>query len=124
MSRLDPLAADALLSTGEDEEGTNETIQQMMREVYRVLKPGSKFLIFSKNDSFITNPYFYFDDEIDWEVEANTFDRSASAAHGKASGSFSERISATPSSEGGPGGSTLARTFYLYVLSSCKPPSS
>jgi hypothetical protein len=94
----------------------------MMREIYRVLKPGAKFLIFSKNDSFITNPYFYFDDEVDWEVHAETFDRSSAAAAGRAHkmGSNTNR-NGNDEDGGGPGGATLARTFYLYTLTSCKP---
>jgi hypothetical protein len=93
----------------------------MMREVYRVLKPGAKFLIFSKNDSFITNPYFYFSDEVDWEVQADTFDRSTAAAGRGGKNRSSNNSNSNGEDGGGPGGSTLARTFYLYTLTSCKP---
>jgi predicted methyltransferase len=55
---LDKGMLDAVLSHGEVETGDNEIVQQVNREIYRVLKPGGVWLVFSGNGSIITTPYF------------------------------------------------------------------
>lgn len=64
---------DAVLSHGEDETGENEVVKAVIQEVYRVLKKGGQWLIFSGNDAFITNPYFFGDETVEWDVEMDSF---------------------------------------------------
>jgi hypothetical protein len=70
---------DALLSHGGDETGTDERIISMMNEVWRVLKPGGKYLIVSGNDTFLVFPYVY---QLEWEVSVETIQRGKSARKG------------------------------------------
>ncbi len=102
---LDKGCLDALLSTGQDEQGTNEVIQQMMRELFRVLKPNGKVFIFSKNDDFIVNPYFFFDESISWNVEMKSLERKAKRGDAGLEGCNA---------------AMLAKSFYFYLLTAEK----
>ncbi len=102
---LDKGCLDALLSTGQDEQGTNEVIQQMMRELFRVLKPNGKVFIFSKNDDFIVNPYFFFDESISWNVEMKSLERKAKRGDAGLDGCNA---------------AMLAKSFYYYLLTAEK----
>lgn len=70
---LDKGMLDAVLSHGDVETGDNLLVQRVNREVYRVLKEGSFYLIVSGMDSFLTMPYFVGDEQVNWDVSMITF---------------------------------------------------
>jgi ubiquinone/menaquinone biosynthesis C-methylase UbiE len=63
---FDKGTTDALLSHGEEEIGTNPKLQELMSEVYRVLKPGGIFCLISGNEEFVTFPYLLMQE---WDIE-------------------------------------------------------
>lgn len=69
---LDKGMLDAVLSHGRIETGEDVVVQKVLSEVYRVLKPGGVYMIFSGNDSFIVNPYLYGED-FDWDLKVDRF---------------------------------------------------
>ncbi|KAN0030462.1 hypothetical protein ACTA71_009100 [Dictyostelium dimigraforme] len=64
---LDKGTADALLSTLELEQGDNEMVKSLLREMYRVLKLGGWFVCVSRN--VCLEPYFYSDEMAEWNLK-------------------------------------------------------
>jgi len=60
---------DALLSNAQTETGENIEVKKLLKEVYRVLKPGGKYMFISGNDSFVTYPYLC---ELEWKIDINS----------------------------------------------------
>lgn len=89
---LDKGMLDAVLSHGEVETGESELVKQVNREVFRVLKPKGYYIVFSGMDNFITGPYFFGDEDVDWAD-----------------------VNSTPFQSRSPSNKTL-RTIYCYVL--------
>lgn len=70
---LDKGMLDALLSHGRNETGDDEFVIALQREIFRVLKPGGKWLIVSGNDQFITWPYICGDENVTWDANYTSF---------------------------------------------------
>ncbi|EGG17505.1 hypothetical protein DFA_08501 [Cavenderia fasciculata] len=64
---IDKGTVDALLSTLDLEVGDNQMVKKLLREMYRVLKPGGFLLVVSRNTC--AEPYFYMDDQAEWSVQ-------------------------------------------------------
>ncbi|GAM28969.1 hypothetical protein SAMD00019534_121450, partial [Acytostelium subglobosum LB1] len=63
---IDKGTVDALLSTLDVEIGENEMVKRLLREMYRVLKPGGFMMCVSRNTC--AEPYFYMDEDTEWQL--------------------------------------------------------
>jgi len=65
---IDKGTVDALLSTAELEIGENQKVHEVLREMFRILKPGCFCIVVSRNGICTLTPYLY-EDGVEWEVE-------------------------------------------------------
>jgi len=55
-------------------------VQQLMKEVYRVLKSGGYFMIISRNGSCTMDPYLY-NDGLNWDVKIKEIESDRGKLH-------------------------------------------